>query len=153
MVLGSDTSFAHDGSITAILGVLQFANPVWPGMGSELVFELWQKRRSGGVRRTFPHLTGEAESGTGPSNGDSSGQGGPRPQETDNASEGQSGRQTGVGRDDAAGSGDIYVRVLWGGQPLVTSTPLGTLGMVALPALLGYLADTIPADLVSACAA
>lgn len=44
---------------------------VWPGMGSEVVFELWKKV-----------------------------------------------------------SGDYYIRVLWKGQPMKTSTPLGTLNMV-----------------------
>ncbi|BEJ16163.1 hypothetical protein CspHIS471_0507680 [Cutaneotrichosporon sp. HIS471] len=88
-------NFAHDGSMAAILGLLQFAKPMWPGTGAEVVIELWKK---------------EPESG----------------------------------RD--------FVRVLWSGQPLETSTPLGTLDMVPLSDLLGYLEQTIPSDLVSACA-
>lgn len=110
--------------------MLQIANPVWPGMGSELVFELWRK----GCNQD------SAKEGEGS-------------QDVDYASKGSPGRRVGM-RDNAAGNAsDTYVRVLWGGQPLATSTPLGTLDMVALPALLGYLERTIPRDLVSACAA
>lgn len=35
---------AHDGSVSRLLGVLQAEVMVWPGMGSEVVFELWRKR-------------------------------------------------------------------------------------------------------------
>lgn len=37
---------AHDGSVSRLLGILQVDVMVWPGMGSEVVFEVW-KRRSG----------------------------------------------------------------------------------------------------------
>ncbi|KAJ4424265.1 hypothetical protein N0V82_001131 [Gnomoniopsis sp. IMI 355080] len=37
---------AHDGSVSRLLGILQAEVMVWPGMGSEVVFELW--RKSGG---------------------------------------------------------------------------------------------------------
>ncbi|KAH6640052.1 histidine acid phosphatase [Truncatella angustata] len=37
---------AHDGSLSRLLSILQIEQMVWPGMGSEVVFELWQK--SGG---------------------------------------------------------------------------------------------------------
>jgi acid phosphatase len=86
-------SFAHDGSISPVLGVLQAAYPVWPGMGSEVVFELWNNKKTG-----KPH-----------------------------------------------------VRVLWSGQPLVTSTPLGTLDMVPLADFVAYLDETIPKDPVALC--
>ncbi|KAL1407401.1 hypothetical protein Q8F55_006833 [Vanrija albida] len=86
-------NFAHDGSVSPVLGLLQIAHPVWPGMGSEVVFELWESRQ------TSTHA----------------------------------------------------VRVLWGGQPLVTSTPLGTLDMVPYDQFVAYLDATIPADLVAAC--
>lgn len=33
---------AHDGSVSRVLGVLQADVMVWPGMGSEVVFELWK---------------------------------------------------------------------------------------------------------------
>lgn len=34
---------AHDGSVSRLLGILQVDVMVWPGMGSEVVFELWKK--------------------------------------------------------------------------------------------------------------
>lgn len=34
---------AHDGSISRLLSILQVDVMVWPGMGSELVFEVWDK--------------------------------------------------------------------------------------------------------------
>jgi 2-phosphoxylose phosphatase len=34
---------AHDGSVSRLLGLLQADVMVWPGMGSEVVFELWAK--------------------------------------------------------------------------------------------------------------
>lgn len=80
---------------------------VWPGMGSEVIFELWKK------------------------------------------------------------SSAHYVRVLWGGKPMKTSTPLGTLDMIPVQDFFDvsnfvstmsshfadyqYLGSTIPADLVSVC--
>jgi acid phosphatase len=33
---------AHDGSISYILSILQVEKMVWPGMGSELIFELYR---------------------------------------------------------------------------------------------------------------
>jgi acid phosphatase len=34
---------AHDGSVSRLLSFLQIDVMVWPGMGSEVVFEVWQK--------------------------------------------------------------------------------------------------------------
>ncbi|OCF41531.1 acid phosphatase [Kwoniella heveanensis CBS 569] len=85
-------NFAHDGSIAPVLGLLQHDEPVWPGMGSEVVFELYKK-------------------------------------------------------DDGA----HFVRVLFSGQPLKTSTPLGTLEMVPYQQFQDYLKDTIPDNLVEMC--
>ncbi|KAK3722642.1 hypothetical protein LTR37_002212 [Vermiconidia calcicola] len=39
---------AHDGSISPLLSILQIETMVWPGMGAELVFELYNKRESDG---------------------------------------------------------------------------------------------------------
>ncbi|EJT79256.1 hypothetical protein GGTG_04342 [Gaeumannomyces tritici R3-111a-1] len=36
---------AHDGSVSRLLSVLQLDEMVWPGMGSEVVFELWRRRK------------------------------------------------------------------------------------------------------------
>ncbi|CAK7221040.1 hypothetical protein SBRCBS47491_004391 [Sporothrix bragantina] len=35
---------AHDGSLSRLLSILQADEMVWPGMGSEVVVELWQKQ-------------------------------------------------------------------------------------------------------------
>ncbi|KAK0639211.1 histidine phosphatase superfamily [Cercophora newfieldiana] len=41
---------AHDGSVSRLLGVLQADEMVWPGMGAEVVFELYREREEeGGV--------------------------------------------------------------------------------------------------------
>lgn len=39
---------AHDGSISRILSLLQIRQMVWPGMGAEIVFELYRKVKEGG---------------------------------------------------------------------------------------------------------
>jgi hypothetical protein len=87
----ADISFAHDGSTAAVLGILQADYPIWPGMASEIVFELWQKGQ------------------------------------------------------------DSYIRVLFSGQPLVTSTPLGVLDMIKYEEFVGYLETVLPKDIVKAC--
>jgi acid phosphatase len=38
---------AHDGSVSRLLAVLQLEEMVWPGMGSEVVFELYKKKKKG----------------------------------------------------------------------------------------------------------
>ncbi|KZO89951.1 histidine phosphatase [Calocera viscosa TUFC12733] len=63
-------NIAHDGSVAPLMGALQVANGYWPGMGTEVVFELYSKSNS------------------------------------------------------------WFIRVLIGGQPMQTSTPMGTLDMV-----------------------
>ena len=44
---------AHDGSVSRLLGILQADVMVWPGMGSEVVFELWAKAGRHYVRVLF----------------------------------------------------------------------------------------------------
>ncbi|KAB5585284.1 histidine phosphatase superfamily [Coniochaeta sp. 2T2.1] len=39
-------NIAHDGSMSRVLSVLQIDEMVWPGMGSEVVFELYNKKTS-----------------------------------------------------------------------------------------------------------
>ncbi|KAK4099284.1 histidine acid phosphatase [Parathielavia hyrcaniae] len=41
-------NIAHDGSMSRLLSVLQLDEMVWPGMGSEVLFELLRKRGGGG---------------------------------------------------------------------------------------------------------
>ncbi|KAK9465795.1 histidine phosphatase superfamily [Lipomyces arxii] len=71
----------HDGSVAPLLGALQINYLRWPGMGSEVTFELW--------RKDFSH--------------------------------------------------DYFVRVLYGGQPLETTTPMGKLDMVPYSDFIAYL--------------
>jgi len=47
--------------------------------------------------------------------------------------------------------GQHYLRVLWNGQPMQTSTPLGTLDMVKLEDFVAYIEDTIPENIVEVC--
>ncbi|ORX37384.1 histidine phosphatase superfamily [Kockovaella imperatae] len=84
-------NFAHDGSMAPALGILQIDEPVWPGMASELVFELYEK------------------------------------------------------------ASNYFLRILWGGQPLKTSTPMGTLDMISLDDFNSYLDNMFPEDFVAAC--
>lgn len=92
-VAGNETvkyrhNVAHDGSVSRLLSILQIDTMVWPGMGSEVVFELYK------------------------------------------ATNGFKG----------ASAGGNYLRVLWGGQVLVSSSPtLGTMDMVPLETVLAYL--------------
>ncbi|CRK43257.1 hypothetical protein BN1723_005578 [Verticillium longisporum] len=37
---------AHDGSVSRLLSLLQIDHMVWPGMGAEVVFELYQKKKT-----------------------------------------------------------------------------------------------------------
>ncbi|KAK7979655.1 60S ribosomal subunit assembly/export protein [Apiospora arundinis] len=37
---------AHDGSLSRVLAILQIDTMVWPGMGSEVVFELYQQKKN-----------------------------------------------------------------------------------------------------------
>ncbi|KXN85635.1 Lysophosphatidic acid phosphatase type 6 [Leucoagaricus sp. SymC.cos] len=86
---------AHDGSISPLLGLLQIDVMVWPGMGSEVVFELYKNTHSEGY----------------------------------------------------------FIRVLWSGQPMKTSTPLGTLDMIKVEDFFTYIDSMVGSgsDLVSAC--
>lgn len=40
---------AHDGSVSRVLSVLQLDEMLWPGMGSEVVFELWKNKTDGAL--------------------------------------------------------------------------------------------------------
>lgn len=40
-------NIAHDGSMSRLLSILQLDKMVWPGMGSEVVFEVYKKEASG----------------------------------------------------------------------------------------------------------
>lgn len=48
-------NIAHDGSVSRVLSVLQVDNMIWPGMGSEVVFEVYKKKAS--TTTTAPTIT------------------------------------------------------------------------------------------------
>ncbi|KAG5953971.1 hypothetical protein E4U53_005964 [Claviceps sorghi] len=54
-------NIAHDGSVSRLLSILQIDKMVWPGMGSEVVFELY--RRKGHVLTPPPDSTAQPEVG------------------------------------------------------------------------------------------
>ncbi|KZL66146.1 histidine acid phosphatase family protein [Colletotrichum tofieldiae] len=86
---------ANDCSVSSILSILQVDHMVWPGMGAEVLFELYEKRSKAGDPRAPD--AGAEESGW-------------------------------------------YVRVLWGGQVLKSSSPqFGIMNMVPVEKLLAYL--------------
>lgn len=118
------TSIAHDGSIAPLLGALQMAYPLWPGMGSEVVFELWKRKKS--KRSLWAAAAQYAAT--------------------------RAERAVGQTTSGTKGKGKHYLRVLFNGQPLNTSTPLGVLDMVPLEEFEGYLAKTLPRDIVGLCA-
>ncbi|KAG6908849.1 hypothetical protein DXG01_003015 [Tephrocybe rancida] len=104
-------NIAHDGSVAPLLGFLQISNMVWPGMGSEIAFELYSKSGS-------PHPKRDSSQS--------------RP---------------------TSGAKSFFLRVLWGGQPMETSTPLGTLDMIPIADFFSYVESMTGSgsDLYAAC--
>jgi hypothetical protein len=49
---------AHDGSVSRILSILQIEQMVWVGMGSEVVFEIYQKKGYGASKKYVRILWG-----------------------------------------------------------------------------------------------
>lgn len=101
---------AHDGSISRLLAVLQIDTMVWPGMGSEVVFELY-KKDAAAAPSTFATATTATCT-------------------TSSAAPGAT---------PGASASGYYIRVLWGGQVLLSSNPsLGLMDMVPLETVLAY---------------
>jgi acid phosphatase len=46
-------NIAHDGSIARLLSILQVDVMVWPGMGAEVVFELYSSKKDSGRKGHF----------------------------------------------------------------------------------------------------
>lgn len=91
---------AHDGSLSRLLAILQLDEMVWPGMGAEVVFELYKKKGCATAKRTLQ---------TTPS-----------------------------------GESVFYVRVLFSGQALKSSSPrLGVMDMIPVENLLRYFDDLV----------
>lgn len=107
---------AHDGSVSRVLSILQIDGMVWPGMGSEVVFELWRKKKQG----HRPRGAGEGGQAATPA-----GHG--------------SGGKPGHGNGGNDGESEYFVRVLFGGKVLKSSSPtLGTMDMIPVQTLLDY---------------
>ncbi|KAI5299410.1 hypothetical protein KEM56_003258, partial [Ascosphaera pollenicola] len=102
-------NIAHDGSLAPLLGVMQVEEMVWPGMGSEIVFEVFRKREKG------------------------TGKGHPRCFWWWCRQEGRRGE----GEEEEEGT--FFVRVLWGGKVMKSSNPdLGELDMISAERRLAY---------------
>ena len=111
---------AHDGSVSRLLSVLQMDEMVWPGMGSEVVFEVYKGKGSNegkevGKESSMPKMEkGDRRGGT--------------------AAEGESG--TGY-----------FVRVLFSGKVFKSSNPsLGKMDLLPLETLLAYFDGLVGKD-------
>lgn len=110
---------AHDGSIAALLSVLQVDVMIWPGMGAEVVFEVWSSKSA-------------------PAH--------PRSQSADEANSlggadllSRHGGEAEGGRLKHQGARERFVRILWGGVPLRSSHPmLGQANMIPLNSVLEF---------------
>ncbi|KJZ72036.1 hypothetical protein HIM_08597 [Hirsutella minnesotensis 3608] len=95
---------AHDGTLSRLLSILQLDEMVWPGMGSEVVFELYRQKRDGCSPGSVSLKTAGIYSTSSPS------------------------------------TECFYLRVLFGGRPLKSSSPLlGTMDMIPVNKVLEYL--------------
>ncbi|KAI5465274.1 histidine phosphatase superfamily [Mariannaea sp. PMI_226] len=65
-------NFAHDGSVSRLLSILQLDVMVWPGTGSEVVFELFKKRTRNGRDSNTASSTAANTSTNAPGSGSSS---------------------------------------------------------------------------------
>lgn len=114
---------AHDGSISRLLSILQLEVMGWPGMGAEIVFEVWRRRQTEQEKRKRRDDPRSEHRHTSES-------------ESENTSRGQVG-----------GTADWYVRVLWMGRVLRSSHPsLGVMDMVPLDRVLGYFGELVGRD-------
>lgn len=102
-------NFAHDGSVSRLLSILQIDVMVWPGMGSEIIFELYHKgaKHAKKDQATADNMTTTTTSETTTS--------------------------------EVKSPSNHYVRVLFGGKTLKSSNPsLGVMELIPVETLLGY---------------
>jgi hypothetical protein len=110
---------AHDGSISKLLSALQVDIMVWPGLGSELVFELFKKKA--GIVDDTASATVEDR----------------RRDEFDSTIMPAVSPST-------IGTSSYYIRVLWGGKVFKSSDPkLGEVDMLPLEDFLEYVDDLV----------
>lgn len=111
---------AHDGSLSRLLSILQLDEMAWPGMGAEVVFELYKRNASQK----------------------------PRPQTASSHNTPDCMRNSPVCHEPGLSSptappsskSEYYLRVLFGGRPLKSSSPmLGTIDMTPVETVLEYL--------------
>lgn len=127
-------NIAHDGSMSYLLSALQVRQMVWPGLGAEVVFEVWSA--SSGRRM---HGGGDDNDGD---------------DDDDDASVVDTG--IGVGEEQEQESSespetlqesrkkDYYIRILWNGQPLHSNAAeLGKVDMLPAEQVLGYLRSLV----------
>lgn len=121
---------AHDGSLARLLALLQVDRMVWPGMGAEVVFELYARNVS--VPASFPSSSSSStfSSTTPPSSADADPKRKPRAFPLFSSQPTTTTTMT---------TKKHFLRVLWNGQVLHSSHPaLGKLDMVDADAVLAY---------------
>lgn len=133
---------AHDGSVSRLLSVLQIDKMVWPGMGSEVVFELYKKKAGTGcnhdncLRYMIQQGDGAAKYCNGATPTWPSQCGGESRVKSACGCLSVPTATAGVKRDD---TGKYFVRVLFGGKVLKSSVPeFGVMDMVPVETLLEY---------------
>jgi len=120
---------AHDGSVSRLLSILQVENMVWPGLGSEVVFEIFRKKE----KEEEQHDAHEASSkGNGEVNEHSV---------KESRNDMTTVHETSTSQES---SGHYYIRILWGGRVLESSHPaLGTVDMLPMETFLDYIDDLV----------
>lgn len=115
-------NIAHDGSLSRLLSILQIDKMVWPGMGAEVVFELYRNKPSRS-QETCTSSNSECSSSAIETAQPTSRQ----PQNRSNSDHKH-----------------YYVRILWGGRVLKSSSPfLGRADMIPANTLLQYFDDLV----------
>ncbi len=153
---------AHDGSVSRLLSILQLDKMVWPGMGSEVVFELYHKKQ--GTNQPTPtaiapschhdnclrHMIRETASASSYCE-QLTATSAAWPTQCGSSASRVSSACSCLGLTSATSSaapaqtaeptnGEYYIRVLFGGQVLRSSSPvLGLMEMVPVQKVLDYL--------------
>ncbi|RCI14357.1 hypothetical protein L249_6007 [Ophiocordyceps polyrhachis-furcata BCC 54312] len=135
---------AHDGSIARLLSILQFEYMRWPGMGAEIVFELYRRKSKPSRHRPIDGDTPVRRQQNPPLAAANclSGSMIPRARTCSPAitptvaSQSASGTLSNLGHPD---NSNFYLRLLFDGQPLKSSNPsLGVIDMVPVDTVLEY---------------
>lgn len=115
---------AHDGSLSRLLSILQLDEMVWPGMGAEVVFELYKKGDRSSLQARGPSAA------TNP--------------DFEMAPDAVKRVASSEGGSSESSSTSYYIRVLFGGQVFKSSSPtLGEIDMIPAETLIRYLEDLV----------